>query len=64
MEQTIDLIRTIEVQIIASEFESRPKDYLTPTDDTMNKNWSPEKEKQMFGDDDYDEREEGEEWKR
>ena len=44
-----DLASTIQMHIIASESETRPKDELPALDDTMNQNWTPEKEKEAFG---------------
>ena len=49
-DQTQDLASTLQMHIIASENETRPKDVLPPLDDAMNNpNWTPEKEKEAFG---------------
>ena len=45
-----DLASTIQMHVIASEEETRPKDVLPPLDDTLNSGWTPEKEKECFGD--------------
>ena len=45
-----DLASTVQMHVIAAEEESRPKDILPPMDDTINQGWTPEKEKEAFGD--------------
>lgn len=45
-----DLASTIQMHIIASESETRPKDDVPALDDTLNSGWTPEKEKEAFGD--------------
>lgn len=52
--QVEDLACTLQMMIVASEQEGRPKDPLPSMDDVLNSGWTPEKEKQMFGHDDLD----------
>jgi len=51
MEQAADLASTVQIHVIASEYDGRPKDELgpRPPDDLRPSGWSPDKERQQYG---------------
>lgn len=63
-EQVKDLASTLRMHSIASEEETRPKDPLPPLDDALSGPWTPEREKQMFGEHEDDEDDPSENWKK
>lgn len=62
--QRQDLASTIQIHIRASELDTRPKDTLTPLDDLLPGSWSPEKEKEAYGFDGHDEKDDADWWKK